>query len=252
MRLTNLWHNAIKFLEKRPEGLQGETSRTISNFLGSYRKGSKKVRKILLKKDNLVDVKKETIAKTFIRLTGIGPLGNKELEKIYEIWSFGYLNNSVREFCLKFYSNILGINTRVNNFNPDVGRLCTLCIRDNNPAPEEETFLHLFADCNSVKNLKNNFLNRAMPEWGQIDRLTWLRFWLVGIDPVSNTNDNLFLRILVTHVNFYIWETKLKKKRLSLANLLNEAKFFFKSILKQNADVRVSMAKINNNFFNRL
>jgi hypothetical protein len=252
MRLTNFWHNAKQYLDKRQEGLKGESSKTISQFLGSFRKGSKKIRKILLKRGNMVEVTKETVAKTFIRLTGIGPIVNKDLEKVYMIWSFSFLNNSIREFSLKFYSNLLGLNTRVNHFNREVGRLCTFCIRENNPVPEEETFLHLFADCNGVKNLKNNFITRTLPEWGQMERLSWLKFWFIGTEPRENTNENLFLRILITLVNYYIWDVKLRKKRLSMANLLNEVKFHLNSILKQNADVRISMLRANNNFYRRL
>jgi hypothetical protein len=37
-----------------------------------------------------------------------------------------------------------------------------------------------------------------------------------------------------------------------MANLLNEIKFHLNSILKQNADVRTSMLRANNNFYRRL
>jgi hypothetical protein len=59
------------------------------------------------------------------------------------LWNQSGINNRVRTFFLKIFSNILGLNTRISHFVPGQSRDCTFCHGTFGPI-SEETFIHIF------------------------------------------------------------------------------------------------------------
>jgi hypothetical protein len=104
----------------------------IEKILGGKKKGSKQIRKYLYKeniKKKRIEISKLRQVTTFFDLIGLPVPNTNVLKFIHTLWTFHFLPNKIREFGFKFYNNILGLNTRVANFNQAVNRNCTLCTR---------------------------------------------------------------------------------------------------------------------------
>jgi hypothetical protein len=86
----------------------------------------------------------------------------KELEALNMQWNIQFLPVKVRDFVFKFRNNILGLNTRVSHFNNEVGRGCTFCAAKNVVPVPDESFVHLFYDCESVSVVLNSFFQQYM------------------------------------------------------------------------------------------
>ena len=56
-------------------------------------------------------------------------------------------------FLFKFFNNILGINTRLSHFVPNHSRGCTFCTLNGTIPIPDETFLHIFFECGTVKEV---------------------------------------------------------------------------------------------------
>ena len=142
------------------------------------------------------------------------------------MWSRHFLDSKTRDFIFKFYNNILGINQRVNKFNPATCPSCTFCSISNTlPAPLE-TFRHIFYDCPSVKKILYAFFNKFM------------NILLVECDvyfggAVTNTESkNMVFQMCMDILRYNIWLFKLEKK-LPISNLiLNEVDRTFGNIFK--------------------
>jgi exonuclease III len=253
MRLMQYWRNAMSVIKKLGAGNEVLPPISIDNFLGGCRKGSKRIRKILMKINyGESEIKKLPAIKNFLRMNNITEVENKVMQNAHALWGANFLNNAMREFILKFYNNILGLNTRVSHFNRAVMRHCSLCTSNNMANPFDETFNHLFNDCSITKRLKKAFIEKNFRGWVHHNEHELKKFWLVGQHPDTMDNDNLFLRVIAMLVNFYIWDIKLKRKRGSLASLSNDIKFFLDSMLRQSTQLRCDMVKINEAFFRNL
>ncbi len=94
----------------------GATCMDITEFLTSFKKGSRKFRKILGYEKKSYDLSKLTQVTSFARITSINVPRPKRLKNMYSIWGRGYLNNDVRVFMFKYYNNILGLGHRIAHF----------------------------------------------------------------------------------------------------------------------------------------
>jgi|LakMenEpi03Aug12_release.lakeMendotaPanAssembly.Ray.scaffolds.fasta_scaffold1256798_2 hypothetical protein len=63
-------------------------------------------------------------------------------------------------FAFKFFNNILGINTRTFHFATNPVRHCQFCSMGNIVDPADETFLHLFLNCPTVRAWHDEFIRR--------------------------------------------------------------------------------------------
>jgi hypothetical protein len=109
-------------------------------------------------------------------------------------------------FKFKYYNNILGINSRVAHFNPEVDAGCTFCkITGPHPVPAE-SFVHLFYECPSVNSLlvmlNNNYFG--------LPNLTKEQYFLstFGNSEQNNIVGNIFLDVF----RYLIWQKKLEKQ----------------------------------------
>jgi len=145
-----------KFSKNCPQSL------CVKQFLGSFKKGSRKFRDIMDAKGKKGNLKNMQQVKTYKKVTEIENIDTARLRKMHTMWSRHFLDSKTRDFIFKFYNNILGINQRVNKFNPTTCPSCTFCsISMTLPAPLE-TFRHIFYDCPSVEKILYSFFNKFM------------------------------------------------------------------------------------------
>ncbi len=109
-------------------------------------------------------------------------------------------------FKFKYYNNILGINTRVAHFNPEVDAGCTFCkITGPHPVPSE-TFVHLFYECSSVNPLivmlNNNYFG--------LPAITEEQYFLSTFGNFEQ--NNIVSNIILDVFRYLIWQKKLEKQ----------------------------------------
>ena len=92
---------------------EDEDGTELSEFLLSFKKGSKKFRDVLKTEKKSYDIKKLTQVATFMRITGIFDQTTERLKRMYSMRNKFYLCNNVRVFLFKYYNNILGLGNRL-------------------------------------------------------------------------------------------------------------------------------------------
>jgi exonuclease III len=251
MRLSEVWNATRNRLSRsvKNDGL----ACSLENFMSRFKKGSKSFRKVLLKKHQTVPVLQLRVTKTFVRLTNIGNIDEKNAEMILSFWNLNGLTNNVKDFCFKFFNNILGINTRVSHFNNNRDRGCDLCRRGGGgEAVPDETFRHLFFDCPVAKSLKKGFFRLGFQEWNMLTDEEWVKLWSYGKTPGTENQNNLFILCIIMLGNFYIWELKLRKNRGSSIGMFNEILFLAKGILGVNKNLENLKNNLNYAFCRNL
>jgi len=171
------------------------------------------------------------------KVTDTENIDTERLRKMHSMWSRHFLDSKTRDFIFKFYNNILGINQRVNKFNPAICPSCTFCnISNTLPAPLE-SFRHIFYDCPSVKKILNDFFNR------------FINIPLVECDiffsgAITNTESkNEVFQLCMDILRYNIWLFKLEKK-LPISNLiLNEVDRTFGYIFRVSNKTHINFTK---------
>jgi hypothetical protein len=107
---------------------EGATGMDITEFLTSFKKGSRKFRRILGYEKKTYDLSKLTHVTSFARITNTTVPRLERLKNLYSIWGRGYLNNDVRVFMFKYYNNILGLGNRIAHFVQNADARCTFCV----------------------------------------------------------------------------------------------------------------------------
>jgi hypothetical protein len=130
----------------------------------------------------------------------------KRLKSLFCSWNKCFLDSRMRIFKFKYYNNIIGLNSRVAHFNPEVTAECTLC-NITGPRPvASETMEHLFFSCpfaqKMLQKLKEKYLYNT-----EIQRETF--FWGIVSD---NEKENICATILFDVFRYLIWQAKLDKK----------------------------------------
>jgi hypothetical protein len=184
--------------------------------------------------------KNRTNVKTFLRITNLTAT-ESQIEHALTQWTASCFTNDVKEFCLKFCRNLLGLNTRVNHFNRDIGRVCTFCAIKQKVLLLDELFLHFFFECDTTKGLIDKFTKKYLPELGLDSDDKKKKFWLLSLNPRDEKNNNTFLIALTKHVLFYIWRCKLSKTLPTFSNLLNDVFYKLDTVRKTNSGFREHM-----------
>jgi hypothetical protein len=112
-----------------------------------------------------------------------------------------------------------------------------------------ETFPHLFFECPGVQELRRNLVLRFFPVITDYNDHDKKLFWFCGI--LNNEKTNLALGIAILVINFYIWETKLKKTRISLAAMELDCIYTLDKCAQLSRKMRLNCDKINLPFFRR-
>jgi len=85
----------------------------LDEYLNTFKKGSRKNRKIISNTKHGFNFKKMAQTKTFARITDSSVWTNERLKHKHLAWTKNFLPNRMRTFLFKFYNNLLGTRNRV-------------------------------------------------------------------------------------------------------------------------------------------
>jgi hypothetical protein len=209
------------------------------------KKPGKKIRKALAKKKRKAfEIRTQNCTVKFLELTGTNFPGEKQYGSIISLWNGQGITNRAKVFLFKFYNNILGINTRLSHFVQNLSRGCTFCqLAGVNPVPDE-TFIHLFLECSTVRNWHNGFLADFFPIGYLRDELDRKTIFFLGRvhEPDS---DNYFINFCILLFQYLIWEQKLKKRRPSYHSIKLDFEETVRRLLRGNSQARKESLKTN-------
>ena len=229
---------ALKYAAKTLEG--GGSSQSIESFFASYKKGSKYCRKVLGRVDPETTISKLQVLNTFYTLVGTQSPEYKNAFNFLPLWNTYGIPNRMRDFLFKFYNNQLGLNTRTSHFGGET-RSCTFCFILKKPNAPDETFSHLFFDCEVVKNLHNSLENTAFvlpPDGEKIVKDSWF-----GVETLER--ENKFRRLLFMTVQYFTWEAKLQQKLPEANYILGETVFLLDNATRMDSHLRHAKNNFN-------
>jgi hypothetical protein len=167
-------------------------------------------------------------------------------EKRISFWNSSGILNRIRTFAFKFYNNLLGINTRLSHFVQNQQRGCTFCVLSNNGNGNipDETFSHIFYECDTFREWHNRFTLKYLPNNYFRNDQERREFFFLG--KVHGTDgDNFFIYAAVLIFQYCVWESKLKKKIHSYNTLELLFREIIYNFLRSNSLARKSKAKSN-------
>ncbi len=132
----------------------------ILTFCNRFKKGSKPFRRVLR---NFTQEEIPRNISTYAENTQT-IIGLEMGQKINGLWGFSFFSNDMRVFLFKMHTNILGLNNRVAHFIRDHSPICTFCRILARGDASDETTLHLFYDCPTTENVRNEFFVWAYNE----------------------------------------------------------------------------------------
>jgi hypothetical protein len=121
--------NAYRSAQNRFKNNTAPTNNLDHFFLG-FKKGSQPFRRIL---SSTSYTDNETVGgglrrsvKSFCSLIDCQAPNNKRIKSLFCTWNRVFLDSRMRIFKFKYYNNIIGLNTRVAHFNPEISAGCTV------------------------------------------------------------------------------------------------------------------------------
>jgi len=211
----------------------------IDRFFTRFKQGSKPIRNILNFKPDIDSIiPRQQFVKTFYRLVGIAPICVKKTKHFLGFWENHFLHNKLREFILKYNSNILGINTRVAHFTDNNSRACTFCtIKKSRPLPDE-SFVHIFFECPTTSGWLRHFEREFFVEFNFESDMDRKNFWFCQHLGELDIYKNSFIISCIWCIKFCIWEAKLMKKTPSNLTLTLNVLQIFSEIYDNSQKVR--------------
>jgi hypothetical protein len=174
---------------------------------------------------------------TFFNLANLPIPESDKLQKLLSIWNHPMFTNLVKTFILKFFHNILGLNTRVFHFVANYNRKCQLCIARDPRTVNDESFAHLFASCPVANLWRKKWLKEIFNKDDIIDTsLPWRRLWFLG-NLIDECDNNPFIQTLVFTFQFIIWECKLQHRAPSYHTIITRFNYLYGDMLKLNKSV---------------
>jgi hypothetical protein len=122
--------------------------------------------------------------------------------------------------------------------------LYILCCGGREGAIPPETFIHLFYDCPHTSEIRTAFTNRLVPEIAILSNTDKKLFCLCS--SYMGTN-NLTIGVTSLIINFFLWECKLHKSRLS--SLSSELDYSMSKCFALSRKMRHSCKSINLTMF---
>jgi exonuclease III len=189
-----------------------------------------------------------TSVKTFFRLIGTTH-EEPHNDDIFSFWNEHYLCNKLRDFCYKYFYNLLPLNVRLSHYVQNVGRGCTFCTlsrREDINIPDE-TFLHLFLDCPTTSRIHDWFLNKYYLGLN-IDRVLKLNYFFLGVTPGTGTGTGTFNKFgfaMAVTIQFLIWELKIQKRVLMPLSLDDDFIFLLGGNVKSSGKFAAQRQKIS-------
>jgi hypothetical protein len=127
---------------------------------------------------------------------------------------------------------------------PNQSRTCTFCEITDGQQSVDESFLHIFHDCQHVRRWHSEFVRKYLPELDNPDIRSLKKMWFFGILPTLDEAE-LFPAVAILCFQFCIWEAKLGKKIPSFRTLEISFSEQIESFLRLNKDARESATKTN-------
>jgi hypothetical protein len=236
---------AVHFFLEKKGGVPPAIPMSAHTFFSSFKKGSQGFRKIIGRKYNsAVDIQNIPSWNTFRTLTGLPEVSNSELKSLLGFWNFSGQPNTMREFIYKYFYNQLGLNTRVSHFVLNHSRNCTFCtlhrpVMANIP---EESFKHLFFECEATKDRQSALVRKYFPEILPMTENEKLQFWMIG--RVKNKL-NFFTLFSVLAFQCLIWQMKLRKELKYFSTLEQNWLYMLDTTFKQSKKIRDARLQIN-------
>jgi len=207
------------------------TSMDITEFLMSFKKGSRKFRKILGYEKKPYDLTKLTQVISFARITNTNIPRVERLKNLYSIWGRNYLNNDVRVFLFKYYNNILGLGNRIAHFVQNADARCTFCVMENRADPVPESFEHIFFSCPSTQLILRYLFEKFFTK--ELD--SELYFTGSGVD--GNEKENVPFSLTLDLIRYQIWQCKLNKRKMTAACITDEISYIINCIRRTNREI---------------
>jgi hypothetical protein len=179
---------------------------TIRDFMVSFKKGSSKFRSVLTSKLKPLPLPDGSGLRTFGKNLQLEFPSSVRMSSLVSKWNIGFMNTGVRVFSFKFYNNILGINSRVAHFNPEINAGRTFCVLNKILPPPKETIAHLFFDCPTTDILVKELGQRYLQDLN----LEKVHFFLSNVSEYEK--DNRPLDIILEIFRYVIWQYKLNGK----------------------------------------
>jgi hypothetical protein len=193
----------------------GTGESNLPDFFKSFKKGSRKFRRIMCGTVSEHTVKSGTQVRTFLRSIEEDCPNFARIRSLLSNWNVSFLNSSIREFIFKYYNNILGLNSRVAHFNLEINSGCTFCnITNNRPVPKE-TLQHLFFYCPTIYEIICTFFDSYIANLVNNKG----NYFLSNIS--SNEQVNNVVTIVWDIFRYVVWQFKLQK-RLPTYGIFNE------------------------------
>jgi hypothetical protein len=87
----------------------------------------------------------------------------------------------------------------------------------------------------------DRFIANFLPELNLNTAQKKLKFFFLGMNPITSKVDNVFLETVAIMFMFYIWECKLQKKQPVYSGLLNDIFFSIEKMRKYSGMLRDAM-----------
>jgi Reverse transcriptase (RNA-dependent DNA polymerase) len=132
----------------KPDPVMENLNLPIEDFLGRFKKGSKKFRRVLdFDKIKSYDVTTARTVRTFFDLVNLPVPDKDSVTHALSSWKHFFIGNCQKEFVFKFRSNILPLNNRINAYDREVDPRCTFCRIADPATTTRESFVHIFYTC---------------------------------------------------------------------------------------------------------
>ena len=247
MRLTTSVRNYV--MKKKIIGTNDGTSVKLENYICKFKKGSKPLRSVLAE-ERVEKIRPKTMVliNAIYRNSNLLPenITYDQQGKILGYWNTSYLPSRIKDFLLKFTFGKLAINTRLSHMAPEntIDRACTFCkVARRLPAPEE-TFGHLFWDCNTTSEMYEKFYSQVAPELVQLTDAEQKKFWILGTAPIFLPEIYFTARAVLLYC---LWDFHNKKKTFAWYTLKLNFTYELKKIAENGTQTKFGT---NNNNFN--
>jgi hypothetical protein len=155
-----------------------------------------------------------------------------------EISTLSFIPNKIRDYCLKLFRNMLGLNSRIGSYIINFDQSCTLCRLSNSLPATRENFKHFFKDCFITTRLNDAFFNKFFGDVAFVSEQDKHNFLFLGLLPGSNQSTNLFIRVLCLTWTFVLWEGKLQKRIISPHSAIDSVTYYMNAMLLVSSKLR--------------
>jgi hypothetical protein len=239
LRLRNALLFAKSKFKKNDDNIMNPSPpKSVEEFLGTVKKGSRKFRTIIDKSVySTVNVSESTSVLTFCAINNVVCPPNDILEHFLSSWNSSFIENNLREFILKCRYNLLKTNDRLSHVLISIDQSCFLCNCLSNGIKHRETFNHLFRNCPVTVNLIRRFICKMKmnicienPDFDQL-------YWFGNNNGLMDRN----LLLIFDIFRYHLWLFKKQRTFPHISMLVDRTCSTLETIFKIKASVKKSI-----------